>query len=615
MSQTSQIATAGPHFFHDVFNASPIGIVVENLEGQPVFINPAFCAFLGFTQEELHSKHCIDFSPAEDAAKDWALFQQLRAGSIDHYQLEKRYIRRDGSLVWGSLSISLLKNQSSPLVIAMVEDITAKKTAEEALCASEERLRLAQQAGRIGTFERNFRTGLLTWTSGTEPLYGLPTGGFGKTLYDFEKLIHPEDRARVMNLVDRAMETGEPTDGEWRVIWPDGTVHWIAGRWQVYKDESGKPRRGLGVNMDITDRKQVEQALLEVNRTLEAQTALLQSREELLKVFVKSVPAAVAMLDRDLRYVQVSDRWCSDNGVEASALLGRLRYEVGPEIPERWKEVNRRALEGETLRADEDRWESGGSTRWARWEVRPWRNADGTVGGILVLSEDITRRKQMEEELSGMSRKLIDAEEQERARIGRELHDDINQRLSMLAVELEQLEHDPSNVAQRARELRAQAAEISSDVQALSHELHSSKLEYLGVVAGIRSWCKEFGERRKIEVDFRSDVSSFLPPEIGLTLFRILQEALHNAAKHSGVKSVEVQMREHQGEIQLIISDPGKGFDPEDVRDKGLGLTSMRERVRLVNGTIEIHSKPMAGTTIQVLVPLGADSEPQRAAG
>jgi len=264
---TSQIATAGPHFFHDVFNASPIGIVVENLEGQPVFINPAFCAFLGFTQEELHSKHCIDFSPAEDAAKDWALFQQLRAGSIDHYQLGKRYIRRDGSLVWGSLSISLLKNQSSPLVIAMVEDITAKKTAEEALCASEERLRLAQQAGRIGTFERNFRTGLLTWTSGTEPLYGLPTGGFGKTLYDFEKLIHPEDRARVMNLVDRAMETGEPTDGEWRVIWPDGTVHWIAGRWQVYKDESGKPRRGLGVNMDITDRKQVEQALLEVNRT------------------------------------------------------------------------------------------------------------------------------------------------------------------------------------------------------------------------------------------------------------------------------------------------------------------------------------------------------------
>src|SRR6478609_5867599 len=131
-----------------------------------------------------------------------------------------------------------------------------------------------------------------------------------------------------------------------------------------------------------------------MNRTLEEQGSLLRSREELLRVFVKSVPAAVAMLDRELRYLQVSDRWCSDNSVEASELLGRSR-EAFPEMPERWKEVNRRALQGETLRSDEDRWESGGSTRWARWEVRPWRNADGTVGGILVFAEDITRRKQL----------------------------------------------------------------------------------------------------------------------------------------------------------------------------------------------------------------------------
>ncbi|HTS10025.1 MAG TPA: PAS domain S-box protein [Candidatus Eisenbacteria bacterium] len=606
---------ASPQFFRDVFNASPIGIAVENLEGQPLFVNPAFCAFLGFTEEELHRKHCVDFSPPEDAAKDWALFQQLRAGSIDHYQMEKRYFRRDGSLVWGSLSISLLKSEPSPLVIGMVEDITAKKNAEKALRASEERLRLAQQAARIGTFERDFRTGQLTWTSGTEGLYGLLPGGFGKGLQDFEKLIHPEDRTRIMNLIDRAKETGEPTDAEWRVIWPDGSIHWIAGHWQVFKDESGEPGRGVGVNMDITDRKQTEQALLEVNRALEAQTALLQSREELLKVFVKSVPAAVAMLDHDLRYLQVSDRWCSENRAEASEILGRSRYEVGPEVPERWKEVNRRALEGETLRSDEDRWESGGITRWARWEVRPWRNADGAVGGILVLSEDITRRKQMEDELSGMSRKLIDAQEQERSRIGRELHDDINQQLSMLAVELEQLENEPTDVPRRARELRRRTAEISSDVQALSHELHSSKLEYLGVVGGIRSWCKEFGERRKMEVDFRSDVNSFFPHEIGLTLFRVLQEGLHNAVKHSGVKRVEVQMHEHLGEIELIISDLGKGFDLKAVQENGLGLTSMRERIRLVNGTIDIQSKPMSGTTIQVCVPLRSGPEERRAAG
>src|SRR5579864_8225133 len=124
--------TLDTQLFHDVFNASPIGIAVENLEGQPLFVNPSFCSFLGFSEEELRNKHCVDFSPREDAEKDWTLFQQLRAGSIDHYQLEKRYFRRDGSLVWGSLSISLLNSHPSTLVIAMVEDITAKKKAEEA---------------------------------------------------------------------------------------------------------------------------------------------------------------------------------------------------------------------------------------------------------------------------------------------------------------------------------------------------------------------------------------------------------------------------------------------------------------------------------------------------
>jgi len=229
---------------------------------------------------------------------------------------------------------------------------------------------------------------------------------------------------------------------------------------------------------------------------------------------------------------------------------------------------------------------------------------------------DITERKLAEQALADMTRKLIEAQEQERARIGRELHDDINQRLAMLAVELEHLESDPSEVQSRARELRRHMAEVSNDVQALSHELHSSKLEYLGAVAGIKSWCKEFSERQQIEVDFRSDVYSVLPREIGLTLFRVLQEALHNAVKHSGVKHVEVQLREESGEIHAIVSDLGRGFDLHSaLQAKGLGLTSMRERVRLVNGKIAIHSEPIAGTTIHVRIPLEPEHKSLRAAG
>ena len=144
-----------------------------------------------------------------------------------------------------------------------------------------------------------------------------------------------------------------------------------------------------------------------------------------------------------------------------------------------------------------------------------------------------------------------------------------------------------------------------ADVQALSHDLHSANLEYLGVVAGMASWCDEFGERQGIKIEFKSHgLPNTLPPEIGLCLFRVLQEALHNAAKHGGAKRVEVQLREQAGEIELIVRDSGRGFDVEAARrGHGLGLTSMRERVRLVGGTIVIDSKPSSGTTIQIRVP------------
>jgi signal transduction histidine kinase len=187
----------------------------------------------------------------------------------------------------------------------------------------------------------------------------------------------------------------------------------------------------------------------------------------------------------------------------------------------------------------------------------------------------------------------------------------------MLAVELEQLLDHPSEVASRAQELRKQAIEISNDVQALSHELHASKLEYLGAIKAMKSWCKEFSEHQGIQVEFKSsEVESSVAPEIGLCLFRVLQEALHNASKHSGAGRVEVLLREDSGEIHLVITDLGRGFDSETaMQGPGLGLTSMRERVRLVNGTIAVESMLKGGTTIHVRVPLAPVQISERAVG
>jgi PAS domain S-box-containing protein len=561
---------------------------------------------LGFSEEELRNKHCVDFSPPEDAEKDWALFQQLRAGSIDHYQLEKRYFRRDGSLVWGSLSISLLKSSASPLVLAMVEDITDKKKAEEALRASEERLRLAQQAARIGSFEWNVQTGVNTWTPELEAMYGLQPGGFSQTQTAFENLVHADDRAGVIRLVDRALKTGQPTEGEWRAVWPDGSVHWIAGRWQVLMNESGEPARMIGVNIDVTGRKRAEEALHESEERfrLAAQAG---------KMFAYEWDAATDKIVRSEGVTRIL-------GVDAGA------HTTGQEILTMVPPEDRARLiaaiaqlspEEPHLRISYRMVRSDGSVIWVERTSRAYFDEQGRMLRIVGMIADITERKLAETALADVSRKLLEAQEKERARIGRELHDDINQRLAMLAVELEQLEDSPSEVRSRVQELRKHTTEISNDVQALSHELHSSKLDYLGAIRGMKSWCTEFGERQGIQIEFKSaEVQTSVAPEIGLCLFRVLQEALHNAAKHSGVKRIEVQMREDSGEIHLVISDLGRGFDLETaMQGRGLGLTSMQERVRLVNGTIAIQSKPTGGTSVHVRVPLSSDNAPQRAAG
>lgn len=712
--------------FHDVFTASPIGIAVETLEGQPLFVNPAFCSLLGFTEEEVRSKHCVDFSPPEDAEKDWVLFQQLRAGSIKHYQLEKRYFRRDGSLVWGRLSVSLLNRGSSPLVLAMVEDITeqkkaeearsrhaaivessedgiisgtldgvivswnagaqrmfgyteleavgkpvtllvppnlrdeqskiietvkaggcikqfetvrltkagerinvslsvspirdsggaivgcsgiarditARKRSEEALRSSEERLRVAQQAGRIGTFDWNMQTGVNDWTPELEAMYGLPPGGFGGTEDAFRNLVHADDRARVNDMANASMKTGQPSNGEWRVIWADGSVHWIAGRWQVFMSESGEPSRVIGVNIDITQSKQIEQALRESEQRFHlamqagkmysfdwnVTTGTVVRSSEHVQVLGVTEPLA-------LSHQQFVDKVHPDDRARFLATIAGLT----PEKPA--ADVTYRLMF------------SGGAVVWLRSSGRGFFDQDGRLLRVIGMIADITDIKRSEEALSRMTRKLIEAQEQERARIGRELHDDITQRLALLPMELEQLKENPSEVESRVQELQRTLNELSIDVQALSHDLHSSKLEYLGAVAGIRSWCREFSGRQKMQVEFKSDVTSVLPLEIGRSLLRVLQEALHNASKHSGVKRADVQLREDSGEIHLIVGDSGRGFELEAaLQGKGLGLTSMSERVRLVNGTITIVSKPLGGTSIHVRVPLESGEGDQREA-
>jgi signal transduction histidine kinase len=211
--------------------------------------------------------------------------------------------------------------------------------------------------------------------------------------------------------------------------------------------------------------------------------------------------------------------------------------------------------------------------------------------------EELIRARTSEEAVADVSRRLIEAQERERNRIARELHDDICQRLSLLAVTL---------TARGERELHEQAAEITADLQALSHRLHSSRLELLGIAGAIRHFCEEFADQQKVRVDFEAgDLPGRLPSEVSLSLFRILQEALQNAAKHSGAQHFDVQLRGGQDEVHMVVKDDGRGFDVASARGgRGIGLVSMEERIKLVNGELSIQSKPQRGTTIYARVRL-----------
>ena len=262
-----------------------------------------------------------------------------------------------------------------------------------------------------------------------------------------------------------------------------------------------------------------------------------------------------------------------------------------------------------------------GQYRWLSDIGVPRFNPDHSFAGYIGTCTDVTERKLAEESLADIGRKLIEAHEEERTWIARELHDDVNQRMALLAVELDRWNQQlpPSAVEfhDHIHHAIQRLSDIATDIQALSHRLHSSKLEFLGIVAAARSFCKELSEQQKVEIDFsHTDIPRSVPKEISLCLFRVLQETLQNAVKHSGVRHIKVELRGTEGEIQLTVSDLGVGFDPQDaIHRRGLGLISMRERMQLVSGEISIKSQPGSGTTIHARVPFSSSSDSMRAAG
>jgi PAS domain S-box-containing protein len=256
-----------------------------------------------------------------------------------------------------------------------------------------------------------------------------------------------------------------------------------------------------------------------------------------------------------------------------------------------------------------------GEYRWLLESWQPRVTPDGSFIGFIGSAVDVTDLKAARATLSNLNRRLMEAQEQERTRVARELHDDLGQRMVLLGIDLEQLRETlpdgASDVRALVNELNDVVGTLGKDIQAISHRLHSSKLDYLGLAAAAGSFCREVAGQRGVTIDYvHENVPVRLPDDVAINVFRVLQEAVANALKHSGASHYSVTLRAVDEQLQLEVLDDGCGFEVQEaLAGRGLGLVSMQERLRLVDGELTVESKPGAGTRICVTVPLPAPAE------
>jgi PAS domain S-box-containing protein len=502
------------------------------------------------------------------------------------------------SFRWYILGGSALILLEALLISALMWQRSTRRKVETELGVAYDRLRLAMTSGKSVAWDLDVRAGRDRWSGDLQTMFGIQSETYTGDVADFYRRIHPEDRQRVGEAVADAKKNRKLYAAEFRVIREDGTVRWVTATGKFYYAHSGDPERMLGTATDITDRKQAEEAVLE--------------SEARFRLIANVAPVLIWMsgLDKLCDYFNLP--WMEFTGRTLEAELGNGWCEgVHPDDLRECMDTYTQAFDRrDAFRMQYRLRRRDGQYRWLLDIGVPRFAPDGSFVGYIGCCVDITDRKVAEEAMASVRRRLIEAHEQERTWIARELHDDINQKIALLAVELEQWQlHSPESgvdVRTHTRHATQRLSDIGKDIQALSHRLHSSKLEYMGLVAASNSFCREFSGQHKVQVEFNhSDIPRTVPNEIAICLFRVLQEALQNAVKHSGARHFHVELRGTSGEIWLIVSDPGVGFDWHGALDgQGLGLISMRERLQFVHGEFSIESQHGKGTTIHARVPL-----------
>ena len=369
-------------------------------------------------------------------------------------------------------------------------------------------------------------------------------------------------------------------------------------------------RKETLVKIDFT--RNIKPAWPITPKTSKPHLALLHNSEPLFsQVFSNSPqPMSITTLS-DGQYLDVNASFLSLLGYTRNEVIGQTSIQLGI-----WKNVKQRA---ELVRKLKNEGKAGSfetTLVGKHGQTRIWLSSAELIDihgepCILVISNDITERKRAEGALREVSARLLQAQEEERNRLARELHDGLNQKLALLCFDLQRFTQSRRERSVR-RELNAiwkRLQEASSDVHGLSRQLHPSNLDYLGLVPAVKSLCAELSHRRELTIEFVVEdhiAQLIIDKDIALCVYRVIQEALTNIIKHAHATYARVDLTLKSRSLQFRITDSGRGFDVEKARSKcRLGLISMEERLRLANGELKITSARMRGTQIEGLVPLG----------
>ncbi|MDF0676083.1 MAG: PAS domain S-box protein [Nitrospira sp.] len=528
---------------------------------------------------------------------------------------EDRFVRWDGSTQWITWDVRpwFCGGEVGGIVIA-TEDVTARVEAKSALYEREERSDQVIRLANFGIFDHDHRTGKVYWSPVMREIYGVGPNE-PASLEGYIQLIHPEDREAVVMAIKQAHDPSgdDQFSMEHRLLYPDGSVRWVSFRSWALFDHDGperRPIRTLGAMIDITKRKHAEEAL--------------KVSERRFASFMDNLHGFAWIKDAEGRYLYVN-RLFQESILKGLDWKEKTAFELWPEaVAEQYELNDTQVRESRVPLHTVAPFIQNGEVRHAivsKFPIVDHQGAPVLLGGVAV---DITERKQAEEalhrnqlelhqkqvQLEELTSKLLAAQEHERKRIARDLHDDVSQRLAALVLEVASLEQHPSAVSAKLarclRPLRERLEQLSDDVHQLAYRLHPSLLEHAGLRPAVEDHVHQVSRRTGLPIHLKLlDVPNAVRLDQATCLFRVMQESVQNVVKHAQATTVTVQLRGSSKGVGLSIIDNGKGFDPLDLRahHRGLGLCSMEERLRQLHGFFRIQSRPSHGTKVCAWVP------------